>query len=94
MQSDPLWNQFPVWTDETDTISSLDIRLKTFLFHKAYLGVTMDQGHVIQLSVMLLWAQTGGLPSPGIYRPLLRVIKLYPSVPLSPNQSQQMAAPV
>lgn len=47
-----------------------------------------------QLSVMLLWAQTGGLPSPGIYTPLLQVIKLYPSVPLSANQSQQMAAPV
>lgn len=75
-----------MWPDETDSTSSLDIRLNTFLFHKASLGVTMDQGHVIQLSVMLLWAQTGALPSPGVHT-------LYPSVPLSANQSQQTQLP-
>uniref|UniRef100_A0A669EKP4 Reverse transcriptase domain-containing protein n=1 Tax=Oreochromis niloticus TaxID=8128 RepID=A0A669EKP4_ORENI len=35
-QAPLLWNQLPVWIRETDTISTFKIRLKTFLFAKAY----------------------------------------------------------
>ncbi|XP_065326200.1 uncharacterized protein LOC135932628 [Pelmatolapia mariae] len=35
-QAPLLWNQLPVWIRETDTISTFKIRLKTFLFVKAY----------------------------------------------------------
>uniref|UniRef100_A0A669DXW8 Reverse transcriptase domain-containing protein n=1 Tax=Oreochromis niloticus TaxID=8128 RepID=A0A669DXW8_ORENI len=31
-----LWNQLPVWIQETDTLSTFKIRLQTFLFAKAY----------------------------------------------------------
>lgn len=35
-QAPLLWNQLPVWIQETDTISTFKIRLQTFLFAKAY----------------------------------------------------------
>ncbi|XP_013763333.1 uncharacterized protein LOC102206753 [Pundamilia nyererei] len=36
-QAPLLWNQLPVWIQETDTISTFKIRLQTFLFAKAYI---------------------------------------------------------
>ena len=35
-QAPLLWNQLPLWVLESDTISTLKVKLKTFLFDKVY----------------------------------------------------------